>query len=871
MLKKILPLIVALLALPLALAACSEPQVMEVTRVVEQVVTETITEVVDGEEVVVEVTRIVEVPGEAPDVEEPEAPAPAPVDRMGAWVDTIVVIEEPSADAAVNRLEVGEIDLYAFQVTNPEVASAVEASANVDIERSFGSYSELSFNPVGPVFDNGNLNPFAVPRVREAMNWLVDREFIAQEIHGGMAVPRWHAFNGASNDYALMADVARAIEFEYSYDKDRAAAVIAEEMEALGAELVDGTWTYEGEPVVISLLIRTEDERLQIGDYLGNQLEDIGFEVFRDYKTAAEASPIWISGNPADGLFHIYTGGWITTVVPRNLAGNFDFFYTERGLASPLWAAYQPSPEFDDLALRLANSDFRTPEERRDMLAEALQLAIEDSTRVWLIDRASITPRRAELSVAADLYGGVSGSFLWPYTIQREGEIGGSVRIAMPSILTQPWNPLNGSNWIYDMMLIRGTGEQAVNPDPFTGLQLPHRVERAEVVIEEGLPVFQTLDWVTLEFADSIEVPDDAWADWDPVEQRFLTAAEVYTETQTVARMSRVYYPEGMFDEVTWHDGSPLSMGDFLMGMILTFDRGMEDSPVFDSSQAPVRNAFMAAFRGVRVVSTDPLIIEHYGNNFQPDAENSVTTWWPYYLQGQGAWHTLALGLQAEAAGEAAFSSNKADDLEVEWFSYIAGPTIETLANQLTIAQEEGAIPYAAAMSEFVSEDEIAQRFDNLAEWYRTRGHFWVGTGPFWLERAFPVEGTVILQRNANYPDSADKWARFAAPPIAEVEVDGPTRITIGEEATYDVFIDFAGQPYAVDDISEVKFLVFDASGALAYVGVAEAVEDGLWQVVMPADVTAELEEGSNRLEVVVVSRRVALPTTEALLFVTAP
>jgi peptide/nickel transport system substrate-binding protein len=113
---------------------------------------------------------------------------------------------------------------------------------------------------------------------------------------------------------------------------------------------------------------------------------------------------------------------------------------------------------------------------------------------------------------------------------------------------------------------------------------------------------------------------------------------------------------------------------------------------------------------------------------------------------------------------------------------------------------------------------------------------------------------------------------RFAAPPIAEVEVDGPTRITIGDSKLPTMsLLTSPVQPYAIDDISEVKFLVFDASGALAYVGVAEAVEDGLWQIVMPADVTAELEEGSNRLEVIVVSRRVALPSTDALLFVTAP
>jgi peptide/nickel transport system substrate-binding protein len=622
--------------------------------------------------------------------------------------------------------------------------------------------------------------------------------------------------------------------------------------------------------VEISLLIRTEDERLAIGDYLGNQLEDIGFTVIRDYKTAAEASPIWISGNPADGLFHIYTGGWITTAVPRNLAGNFAFFYTDTGLGVPLWQAYVNDPEFYDLAVALDNSEFSSAEERRDMMARAMELALVDSTRVWINDRQSVTPRRAEISVAADLYGGISGSWLWPVTLRIGDEIGGSVNIAMPSILTEPWNPLDGTNWIYDMMLIRGTGELAAMTDPFTGIARPQRLERAEVMVVEGTPIFKTLDWVDLEFVDEIVVPEDAWADWDAVEQRFLTVGEVYTETVTAVRKSVVYYPADMFDTVSWHDGSPLTMGDFVMGMILSFDRAKVDSAYYDAAKVPAFNSFMSAFRGVRVISTNPLVIETYSNAFQPDAENTVTTWFPYYAQGPGAWHNLTLGLMAEAAELGAFSGAKADALEVDRLNYISGPTIAVLKDQLDAAAAEGFLPYAV-MSEYISADEVAARYENLTEWHRRRGHFWIGTGPFYLERAFPVEGTVILQRNAAYPDMADKWDGFSAPAIAEVEVDGPGRITIGEEAVYDVFIEFGGEAYPTADIVEVKYLLFDATGALAEVGLAEVVEEGLWEVVLSADTTAELSEGSNKLEIVVISTRVALPAVDSIQFVTAP
>ena len=852
--KKNLTMLLALVMVAsMLLSACGPtpaPEVIEKTVVVTQEVVKT-----------VEVTKEVEVV---------VTPEPVKVDRKGAWMDTVIFVEEPSADAAVNRLEVGELDVYAYSVSSPEIAAKVEASPNLDAYSSSGSYNELTFNPSGPELANGALNPFAVPAIREAMNWLIDRNYIAQEIMGGMAMPRWTAFNIASSDYARLADVNRKLELKYAYNKEKAQEVISAEMEKLGATLVDGKWQYNGAPVTLIGLIRVEDERRDVGDYVANQLEDIGFTVTRDYKTGSEASPIWMRGNPADGLWNFYTGGWITTVVPRNLADNFSFFYTNRGLGVPLWQAYVNDPEFYELSERLENSDFKNMEERNQMMARALELSLQDSVRIWLVDRKSITPKRNEVKVAADLYGGVSGSYLWPQTLQREGQIGGSMTIAMPNILTEPWNPVAGTNWIYDMMLIRGTGDLAYMYDPFTGLIWPQRLERAEVFVQQGLPVVKTLDWVDLQFVDKIEVPADAWVDWDAETQRFLTAGEVFTETQTALRKSVVYYPKGMFETVKWHDGSNLSMGDFIMYMILTFDRAKEASPVYDASAVADFEGFMAAFKGVKILSEDPLIIETYSDSYQLDAEMSISDWWPYYAQGQGAWHTLALGLMADAAGEATFSAAKADELQVEWLSYIAGPTIEIMKKHLDEVVASGEIPYAPTMSEYVDAAEAQARYANLAEWFRQRGHLWVGTGPFYLERAFPVEGTVILKRFLDYPDMADKWLRFSEAPIAEVELDGPGRVTIGSPATYDVYVTFNEEPYAVADIDNVKYLVLDAKGEVAYVGAAEAVEDGLWKIELSADVTGKLEAGSNRLEVVVVSKRVALPSTDSLTFVTA-
>ena len=801
----------------------------------------------------------------AAEEEETAEEAPAMMsERTGAWVDEVIAVEEPSAAAAVTRMDLEELDAYAFSISNAEVYATVQGMDSLTYANSFGVYAELTFNPAGPVFDGtGKLNPFAVPRIREAINYLVDRDFISQEIYGGLASPRYMAITNAFPDYARLVDIVRQLELEYAHNPDKAAEIINEEMVALGGEMVDGVWQYEEEPVEVIFLIRTEDERKEIGDYVATMLEDLGFEVNRDYKTASEASPIWIGTDPNEGKFHIYTGGWITTAISRDQAGNFDFFYTNRGLPFPLWQAYTPSEEFDAASEKLDLRDFTTMEERRDLFADVLALSMQDSVRVWLVNQLGFTAYRNDVSVSTDLAGGLNGARLWPYTLRRTGEEGGTLTIAMPSMLPEPWNPVAGTNWIYDTMLIRSTQDVGTMPDPFTGLQWPQRIERAEVTVKEGLPVGSTHDWVDLTFAEQIDVPEDALLDWDAVEQKFITVGDLHPDGLTANIKSVVYYPGDLYD-LTWHDGSQIALADIVLDMILTFDLAKEESAVFDEAQLPSLNNFQSHFRGYRIVQENPLIIEYYSDQYTLDAELNVVTFFP-----STSWHSMAVGLLAEAAGDLAFSSDKADANEVEWMSYIAGPSIEILAGHLEEAAAGGHIPYASTLGDYISADDAAARWENLSAWYEDKGHFWVGLGPFYLEKAFTTEKTVQLVRNENFLDPSSKWEGFDTPMIAEVSIDGPARVAAGDEVTFDVLIDFGGDAYAIADIDEVKYLVFDALGELALTGTAEAVEDGLWQITLSAEDTAGLESGANKLEVAVAPLRVSIPTFSSLEFVT--
>ncbi len=150
--QKRLIILAALLTVILALAACSQPAAPAPT--VEE-----------------PAPAATEAPADEAAAEPAEEPA-ATTDQTGAWVDEVVVVEEPSASAAVSRLSAGELDVYAYAVSEADVFDVVKNSPDLAYSNSFGSYNELTLNPAGPVLNNGKLNPFADPQIREAVNWL---------------------------------------------------------------------------------------------------------------------------------------------------------------------------------------------------------------------------------------------------------------------------------------------------------------------------------------------------------------------------------------------------------------------------------------------------------------------------------------------------------------------------------------------------------------------------------------------------------------------------------------------------------------------------------------------------------------------------
>jgi peptide/nickel transport system substrate-binding protein len=771
--------------------------------------------------------------------------------------EEVVFFEEPNRSKAYEMLASGQMHIYAYGLSDPDLKKKIETSKDITYTLSYGNTWELTINPSGPVLKNGKLNPFGVAPIREAVNWLIDRNYIAQELCFGLARPKFLPIVSAFPDYARLADVARGLEFKYAHNPGKAKEALTREMQQLGATQKDGKWWYKDAPVAITFLIRTEDVRKRIGDYLATLLEDFGFTVDRQYKTAAEAGPIWIGSDPSEGKWHLYTGGWINTLISRDQGSNFNYYYTPKGRPDTLWQTYNPSPRFAEIADRLARNDYTSLPERMQLMAEALQLSNQESFRVWLVDAINYFPLRKDVRVASDLAGGINGSYLWPHTVRFVGQPAARMRIGMPSILTEPWNPVAGSNWIYDQMIIHGTAANPALPDPFTGLFLPYRVKSAHVTAQEGVPIIKTLDWVELSFAPAIAVPGEAWISWDVPGQRFMTVREKHPDGLKARTKTVVRYGDDLFKR-RWHDGTPHALADFLLSVIIGFERASKESAIFDAAAVPAFQTFVQYFRGIKIVQDDPLVVEFYSDQPSLDAEwlaNSAAG----FVYSTTPWHTLALGILAESNGRLAFSADKAERLKSERMSYIAGPSLPILEEYLQQAEAAGYIPYERALGSYVTKDQAKQRYTALRQWYDKKKHFWVGNGPYAIESIHPLEKTVVVRRFDEFRVADERWLSFSEPRVAEVAVTGPARVTLGAPAEFRINVSFQGMPYPAKDIDFVKFLVVDARGEVVLVADAQAIGDGAWVAQLPAAKTQELKPGPNRLEAVVAPKVVSL------------
>src|SRR5690606_29944504 len=126
--------------------------------------------------------------------------------RVGTWVDEVIFVEEANVSTAISRLQAGDIDIWANSSSDVTAYNTVQTDPALDYYISYGSYTEVTYNTVGPEFNDGRLNPFGNRKIREATNWLFARHYIAQALSSGLAVPKYTLLNSSFVDYSRVVE-----------------------------------------------------------------------------------------------------------------------------------------------------------------------------------------------------------------------------------------------------------------------------------------------------------------------------------------------------------------------------------------------------------------------------------------------------------------------------------------------------------------------------------------------------------------------------------------------------------------------------------------------------------------------------------------
>jgi len=298
----------------------------------------------------------------------------------------------------------------------------------------------------------------------------------------------------------------------------------------------------------------------------------------------------------------------------------------------------------------------------------------------------------------------------------------------------------------------------------------------------------------------------------------------------------------------------------------MQFAPGTQGSDVYDEAAVSHLKSFLGSFKGYKIASTDPLVIEYYSDTWFLDAEDNVFDPWFEYGYGNAPWHMMGISNLAEAAGDLAYSADKSVSQEIEWMNYVDGPSLDILERFMDQAKADNYIPYEATMGQFITAEEAASRYKNLEAWYDAHGHFWIGTGVYSLDTVSTVEKTLSLKHNPYHHDRSDRWAGFSTPKLSEVHVKGKSVVTAGEETSISVSVTFEGAAYPSEEIDSVKYLLFDAAGKLIEVSEPALVSEGKYVVTLSADTTAMLY-GPARLEVVIVSKVISIPSFDVFEF----
>ena len=746
----------------------------------------------------------------------------------GTFVDSVQFIQYLDENTALEEVRNGNLDLYYYRIPSDRIESTKAREGLQVFDSTGGSYSIL-VNPAS----SEKFNPFSIQEVRFALNFLVDRKLIVNELMGGYGTTMVSNYSPYDPDYLTILEQVES--FHFKYNPTFAEELISKSLLDSGAQKIDNSWIIGGEKIEIIMFIRSDDPvRKSIGEILASELEGLGFSVKKEYGDLNKAFVVVYGSNPADLKWSLYTEGWggRSAFVKYDSLGlgqmYSPWFSNMPGFNDPSYWNYK-NDYLDSLTQKIYTGNFTSQQDRTKLIQDATIEGVNESVRIFLASKIDQYVANDDVSgVINDFGAGVPTRFT-PINSRTNSD---SLTIGVKQIYQGAWNPVMGLSDSYSTHIWNTLYDPGIFKHPYTG---------------ENFPIRSSWQVDTAGPNGKLSVPTDAII-WNPSEQKWVN---ISTNTQATSKVT--------FDLTfsNWHHGQRIDMNDILYSLYFTLEWGSEShegDKTFDTEFTPRAAQIVNTLIAVKQIDEDTIdVYVDYWHFDESEIANWASVW------SVMPWEIYSAMENAVIEGKTSFSRSGAVSKSVNWLSLIVPHDATIIKENIESFRNSNQIP--KALEKFESNyDYYDQRYGASLDWIDSNNHAVISNGPFYLDRYSPESRTIQVNAflDKSYPYSNGFWSEFEDTKFPKItRVSSPDVISKGESVTI---------PIDTENSSKLYYFFTNSQGNQVSVGIQE-IESDTTLLTLSEDETLLFTDGANGLKLFAISDEVLRPDIFATSF----
>lgn len=757
------------------------------------------------------------------------------------YPDRIVFVHYLDEQVAIREVQSGDVDVYFWRVPLA-LTDQLKNDPNVIVSEAPGGTLSLLLNPAPTL---NSFNPFTLKGVRYAINYLINRDFVVNELLKGYGAVMTSVYGPFDPDYFVVAEQIEALGIRYNPELAR--KILADELRKVGAEFIEGQWFYQGRPVAIKFFIRSDDPyRKALGEALARELSNAGLKTEKIFGDLTKAFDLVYGSDPKEGGWHLYTEGWGRSLFVKydtvTIAQMYAPWYGSMpGFRESSYWNYE-NKELDEATQKITTGNFSSREERDDLVRRAANDGVQEAVRLFIATMIDPYVSNSGLKGLVNDFGaGITAR--WTFLNLRKTAPLSDVKIGMKQIYQGSWNPVRGLTDWYSTRIWTALSDPAVWTHPHTGEIVPVRAAwRVETAGPKG----------------ALDVPSDAVL-WDPRGQSWKDVVAGVKSTSKVTFNLKLS---------NWHHGPAMSRADLLYGIYFLFEWGTrtdENDRTFDPEYTSQTEPLLKTIKGVRFLADDK--VEAYVDYWHFD-ENFIAEY--FTIWAAMPWEVGAAMEKLVLEKKVAFSRSASRAQGVEWLSLIIKSNAVMLADSLREFRDQRFIP--RSLKDLVSASDAAERYNAALKWIEARGHAVISNGPYYFETYNPDARTMTIRafKDSRYPFLPGQWREYEVAKTAVIKrVEVPTLVEVGGLINVNVNVDVGGIP--ISDAS-VTYRIINPQGTTIIQGQAQIKPSpGEYEILLSSDVTGKLRPGAYTLTIVAVSQKAIKPDIYQVAFAAIP